>query len=192
MSLYNLKSEDGQWRITKFDNDLNVESSYIVDIHANECGCPAGVAPTCRHRKMLPKMLAVGAEDSAMFYDFDHDQFLEPLGDSEDTQPAIVSPIEDESGLETEFESELSPSSPSQPKPASAASGSYSNDLHDSDCATHNEPAYPNGPCDCSLSKPHSTTVSASDFESVDVGSNPTEAAKAMHPAISGPLKRRI
>jgi len=24
-------------------------------------------------------------------------------------------------------------------------------DLHDSDCATHNEPAYPNGPCDCSL-----------------------------------------
>ena len=23
---------------------------------------------------------------------------------------------------------------------------------HDSDCATHNEPDYPNGPCDCSLS----------------------------------------
>jgi len=23
---------------------------------------------------------------------------------------------------------------------------------HDSDCATHNEPAMPNGPCDCSLS----------------------------------------
>lgn len=21
--------------------------------------------------------------------------------------------------------------------------------LHDSDCAVHNEPAYPNGPCDC-------------------------------------------
>lgn len=25
--------------------------------------------------------------------------------------------------------------------------------LHDSDCAQHNEPAYRNGPCDCSLSK---------------------------------------
>lgn len=25
-------------------------------------------------------------------------------------------------------------------------------DRHDSDCATHNEPAYPNGPCDCRLS----------------------------------------
>lgn len=24
---------------------------------------------------------------------------------------------------------------------------------HDSDCATHNEPAYPNGPCDCSVSQ---------------------------------------
>lgn len=24
---------------------------------------------------------------------------------------------------------------------------------HDSDCATHNEPAYPNGPCDCSAQK---------------------------------------
>ncbi|GEM_PF-5856083 len=26
--------------------------------------------------------------------------------------------------------------------------------LHDSDCALHNEPAYPNGPCDCSVSRP--------------------------------------
>lgn len=25
-------------------------------------------------------------------------------------------------------------------------------DRHDSDCATHNMPAYPNGPCNCSLS----------------------------------------
>ncbi len=25
--------------------------------------------------------------------------------------------------------------------------------IHDSDCALHNMPAYPNGPCDCSLSK---------------------------------------
>lgn len=26
--------------------------------------------------------------------------------------------------------------------------------IHDSDCSTHNEPAYPNGPCDCSASQP--------------------------------------
>lgn len=23
--------------------------------------------------------------------------------------------------------------------------------IHDSDCAVHNEPAYPNGPCDCGV-----------------------------------------
>lgn len=27
-------------------------------------------------------------------------------------------------------------------------------DQHDSDCATHNMPAYPNEPCDCSLQEP--------------------------------------
>jgi hypothetical protein len=26
--------------------------------------------------------------------------------------------------------------------------------IHESDCAVHNEPAAPNGPCDCTLSKP--------------------------------------
>lgn len=30
------------------------------------------------------------------------------------------------------------------------ASANVCHDSHDSDCATHNEPAYPNGPCDCS------------------------------------------
>jgi hypothetical protein len=94
MTLYNLKSSDGAWRITKFDNDLNVESSYITS--EMECECPAGSRPTCRHRQMLPKMLNVGAEDSGMFYDFDADQFLEPMANDEDTQPAIVSPIEEE------------------------------------------------------------------------------------------------
>lgn len=95
MSLYNLKTADGEYRITKFTNDLEVESSYIVS--ENECACPAGARPSCRHRQMLPKMLNVGAEDSGMFYDFDHDQFLEPLSDSEDTQSVIVSPLEDSS-----------------------------------------------------------------------------------------------
>jgi len=74
MALYNLRSADGDWRITKFDNDLNPLQSYLVSIEA--CECPAGVRPTCRHRQMLPKMLAVQAEDSGMFYDFEADQFL--------------------------------------------------------------------------------------------------------------------
>lgn len=102
MTLYNLHSADGQWIITKFDNDLNIESSYAVS--DSECACPAGSRPVCRHRTMLPKMLAVGAEDSGMFYNYDSDQFLEPItGDTD-----IISP------LEPEFASAASESS-SQP-----------------------------------------------------------------------------
>lgn len=78
MSLYNLKSAPGEWRITKFDNDLNVESSYLVSREA--CECPAGHRPSCRHRQMLPRMLAAQAEDSPMFYDFDNDRWLAPTG----------------------------------------------------------------------------------------------------------------
>jgi len=72
---------------------------------------------------MLPKMLAVQAEDSGMFYDFEADQFLA-----------------------TEV---------SEPELPSTSSG----DNHDSDCATHNEPAYPNGPCDCTLAKSHPSGI---------------------------------
>ena len=78
MSLYNLKSADGDWRITKFTNDLDVESSYLVSRDA--CECPAGHRPSCRHRQMLPRMLAAQAEDSPMFYDFDNDRWLTPTG----------------------------------------------------------------------------------------------------------------
>lgn len=81
MSLYNLKSADGDWRITKYDNDLNPEGSYLVS--ADACTCPAGARPTCRHRQMLPKFLAAGAEDSGMFFHFETEQFLTPdLGES--------------------------------------------------------------------------------------------------------------
>lgn len=89
MSLYNLKSADGDWRITKFTNDLDVESSYLVSRDA--CECPAGHRPSCRHRQMLPRMLAAQAEDSPMFYDFDNDRWLAPTGLPEilDAEPAV-------------------------------------------------------------------------------------------------------
>lgn len=74
MALYSYRSTG---YVTKFDRDGNVEASYQVSPEA--CTCPAGHRPTCRHRQMLPKMLEVGAEDSPMFYDFDKDQFFEPL-----------------------------------------------------------------------------------------------------------------
>lgn len=34
-----------------------------------------------------------------------------------------------------------------------AALGTFLGVIHDSDCAQHNMPAYPNGPCDCSITR---------------------------------------
>lgn len=116
MALYNLRSADGDWRITKFDNDLNPESSYLVSREA--CECLAGHRPSCRHRQMLSRMLAAQAEDSPMFYDFDRDQWLAPTGIPEilDAEPAVDGQTFDETGeasIEPTFaESKPSPASP--------------------------------------------------------------------------------
>lgn len=72
--LYNCKSEIGKdgalrYRITKFDDAMNVESSYITDGVA--CDCPAGQRPTCRHRQMLPRFKQREAVNTEWFYDFD-------------------------------------------------------------------------------------------------------------------------
>lgn len=69
-ALYNLRSAgEASWRVTKFDEDLNVESSYTVSSTA--CECPAGQRPgyVCRHRQMLPQLWKIN--DLAAFLDFD-------------------------------------------------------------------------------------------------------------------------
>lgn len=70
MTLYNLRSSDGDYRITKFDTGMNPESSYITSYEL--CECPAGVRPSCRHRQMLPQMLAHNLLDSPDFWDFEN------------------------------------------------------------------------------------------------------------------------
>lgn len=154
MALYNLRTSDGEYRITKFTADLEVESSYITSL--DTCECPAGVRPTCRHRQMLPKMLAQGIEDSPCFYDFERDVFLEPQVSDQtfDDDELEILAADDENEIASE-------ALPAQPSPT----------------------------------KPHSTTVSASDFDSEDGGSNPPAAAKPSppHPALEGQtLRRRI
>ena len=68
-TLYNMHTEGSQYRCTKFDSLGNVESTYLCT--ATECECPAGHAPVCRHRNMLPKFLAREAVNSFWFYDYD-------------------------------------------------------------------------------------------------------------------------
>ena len=56
------------YRVTKF-NDGEVESSYVTD--GVQCDCPAGVRPTCRHRQMLPNMIANDIINTHWFLDWD-------------------------------------------------------------------------------------------------------------------------
>ena len=73
MILYSAKSTiDAEgalaYRVTKFV-DGEVESSYLTDGH--QCDCPAGVRPTCRHRQMLPTMIADGIINTHWFLAWD-------------------------------------------------------------------------------------------------------------------------
>lgn len=63
--MYSLRTDPGGYRITKFV-DGEVESSYAVT--ESECECPAGHRHTCRHRQMLPTMLAHGIANTHWFY----------------------------------------------------------------------------------------------------------------------------
>ena len=72
-SLYSLRTEGTKaafqdHRTTKFV-DGEVESSYLCT--ETECECPAGHRPSCRHRQMLPQMLAHGIANTHWFMDWD-------------------------------------------------------------------------------------------------------------------------
>src|SRR5712671_463931 len=67
--LYNCRHDGDQYRISKFDNDMNVESSYLCD--TDNCDCPRGPHPTCRHRQMLPKFISRRHVGDEWFLDFD-------------------------------------------------------------------------------------------------------------------------
>lgn len=76
MTLYNCKSEGNEYRVTKFDSDLNVESTYLTTLR--ECQCPAGHRDTCRHRLMLPIFLKKrdGADRGQWLLDYDRKQWV--------------------------------------------------------------------------------------------------------------------
>lgn len=70
MTEYNCVTDSHtNYRITKFDDDFNVESSYLVSL--TNCECPQGNKPTCRHRKMLPQFLVTKRVDSQWFLNYD-------------------------------------------------------------------------------------------------------------------------
>lgn len=108
MNLYNLRTAEPAFTITKFDSDLNPESTYTVD--AASCTCPQGHRPTCRHRRMLPLLLP--RVDTAWFLRFEDSTWHDPTGEA--------APIE-EAQLELPIAATAGPSF-QQPAPAAGPS----------------------------------------------------------------------
>src|SRR5258708_6732215 len=67
--LYNCRHSGDQYRITKFDSEMNPMSSYLCSLE--ECDCPRGPHPTCRHRQMLPQFIARQHVGDEWFLDYD-------------------------------------------------------------------------------------------------------------------------
>lgn len=77
IAYYNCKKANGVYRITKFNEDLDVESSYLTS--NKDCDCPAGVRDTCRHRQMLPEFISTGRIGSWWFLDWDNHKWVDPF-----------------------------------------------------------------------------------------------------------------
>lgn len=114
MPLYNCKTEidrDGKdwWRITKFDRDHNVESTYRCT--ASECECPAGVRPMCRHREMLPRFINRGAINTGWMFDYDRGGWVDMRSSDEYIADCLPEPHSTTASV-PDFESEDTGSNP--------------------------------------------------------------------------------
>lgn len=95
MPLYNLRTNPDKglpFIITKFDDNLDVESSYPVG--QSICECPAGHRPSCRHRLMLPTLKS--RVDTAWFWDFEASAWSDPTGEANKPAAEDKSEIVDE------------------------------------------------------------------------------------------------
>ncbi len=80
-SLYSCRSINAaEYRISKFDADFNLQSSYTMTQEG--CDCPQGHKPTCRHRKMLPEFARQGHIGDGWFFDWDTRQWRKPINPS--------------------------------------------------------------------------------------------------------------
>jgi hypothetical protein len=68
------------YRITKFDEDWNVLSSYETSTHG--CECPQGHKASCRHREMLVMFQSAGHIDDGWLLDWHTRLWWEPSGDA--------------------------------------------------------------------------------------------------------------
>lgn len=88
VSLYNCKHDGDQYRVTKFTDSLEIESSYLVD--SSECECPAfAKRGKCKHQEMLPFFVNRGAVGKGEMFDWDRGGWVRMFEDPE-PEPAIA------------------------------------------------------------------------------------------------------
>lgn len=139
MSLYNYRGTPQKGTVTKFDDDLNIESSYTIEISDRQirCGCPAGGRQTCRHREMFTQLRE--RMNTAWMFDFDTRQWVDPTGEAalSQSEPALtiiddVGPVDWEKALATpqRIAIEGNPTSESQRESFLRSSGLTPRDDH--------------------------------------------------------------
>jgi hypothetical protein len=81
MSLYNCHRTSIGYRMTKWDDDLDIESSYELSTIQGRVLCPCfqGGKPSCRHRDMLAAFIKYKTVDTDLFYDYDRRKWARPL-----------------------------------------------------------------------------------------------------------------
>lgn len=114
MSLYNCKQSGDSYRISKFTNDLDVEASYLTN--GNECDCPAGHRPVCRHRIMLPRFIAKNATSGQWFHNYEHQQWIRATMDDSEAEivAAAIANADEQHEAMTQGEDEFLASAASQ------------------------------------------------------------------------------
>ena len=107
MILYSIRRGPNGHTITKFDDDFNPVATY--DVTVGSCTCPAGPRPTCRHRKMLPRMLPkVGQPE---FYCYETQSWHRPV-EAYGVEPSEAGASEASDYIAQEAEPELQPPPP--------------------------------------------------------------------------------
>lgn len=95
-TLYNCKHDGDQFRITKFNEHFEVESSYLCT--ESECECPAGHRRMCRHREMVPRFNQREHVGDNWFFDYDRggwvhgpEQEQDQIEDTTEIMPELAS-----------------------------------------------------------------------------------------------------
>lgn len=163
--LYNCKHDGDLFRVTKFDGDFNVESSYLCTL--TECDCPAGHRPRCRHREMLPKFIQRGHVGDEWFYDHDRGGWVQ--GASRDLEDNLSKSNEQLIAEAQSLEPSLTIATQREILIGDTNADWESSSTPEGLGQTSEQRPSP---------KPHSPMATTTDFESVDDGSSPSVAAK--------------